>query len=349
MFKSETKARVLEVGNFAAGYAGKLFAHAGCDVVRIEPERRKACWVSERAMDLFLHHDKRRVNTQDHELVAQLANKADVVVVDGESASEILSLGFETWQTPIKVAITPFGLTGPDRNRPATNATILAMGGYTNLMGDPDRAPLTLPGHYVDFQSGGYAYTAASACLLGDHKDTVDIGMLEVIMSLSQFTTVMWTCAQAVRSRHGNDFWSVVPTTLFRCKDGWVYINIVPQFWDPFTTCIDLPELTLDPRFHTNGLRMTNRDALHEIIAEAFIQWTRSEIQHRAEVARIPLGAVLTFPEVLDDPHLRERNMWQQIRYNDGDAVVSPRPPFVMQGIERDVLALTEPEDASNG
>ncbi len=349
MFKSETKTRVLEIGNFAAGYAGKLFAHAGCDVVRIEPERRKACWVSERAMDLFLHHDKRRVNTQDHELVAQLANKADVVVVDGESADEISSLGFEHWQTPIKVAITPFGLTGPDRNRAATNATILALGGYSNLMGDPDREPLTMPGHYVDFQSGGYAYTAASACLLGDHEDTIDIGMLEVIMSLSQFTTVMWTCAQTVRSRHGNDFWSVVPTTLFRCSDGWVYINIVPGFWDPFTTALDLPELTLDPRFLTNNLRMTNRDALHEIIAQAFIQWTRSEIQHRAEMARIPLGAVLTLPEVLDDPHLQERGMWQQIRYNDGDSVRSPRPPFVMQGIERDDLALKEPESTSDG
>ena len=117
-------------------------------------------------------------------------------------------------------------------------------------------------------------------------RTPIDIGMLEVIMSLSQFTTVMWTCGQRVRSRHGNDFWSVVPTTLFRCKDGWIYINIVPQFWDPFTTCIDLPELTLDPRFSTNGLRMTNRDALHEIIADAFIQWTRSEIQQRAESAK---------------------------------------------------------------
>ena len=89
-------------------------------------------------------------------------------MVEGESADEIAELGFESWQTSIKVAITPFGLTGPDRNRPATNATLLAMGGYTNLMGDPDRDPLTLPGHYVDFQSGSYAYTAASACLLGD-------------------------------------------------------------------------------------------------------------------------------------------------------------------------------------
>ncbi len=331
MFQPKRRTRVLEVGNYAAGYAGKLFAHAGYDVVRVEMERRKACWVSAHAMDFFLHCDKRRIETANGDLLAELAKEADIAIVDGETADEIQALGFKDWDTKIKVAITPFGLTGPDRNRAATNATILALGGYTNLMGDSDREPLTMPGHYVDFQSGGYAYTAACACLLGERQDTIDIGMLEVIMSLSQFTTVMWTCMQTVRSRHGNDFWSVVPTNLFRCGDGWVYINIVPGFWDEFTIFLGRPELTLDQRFRTNNQRMANRDTLHEIIAGVLIHWTRSDIQQRAETARIPLGARLTFPEVLDDPHLRERDVWQPI-HQKNTTVMSPRPPFVMQG-----------------
>ena len=346
----QARTKVLEIGNYAAGYAGKLFAHAGCDVVRIEPSEPKACWVSKQAMDIFLHFDKRRVQTTDPKLISELASQADVVVMDGESANQISDSGFEDWEAPVKVAITPFGLTGPDRNRPATNATILALGGYSNLMGDADAAPLTLPGHYVDFQSGGYAYTAASACLFNESRETIDIGMLEVIMSLSQFTTVMWTCRQQVRSRHGNDFWTVVPTTLFRCKDGWVYINIVPGFWDAFTTCLDMPELTLDPRFLTNDLRMANRDALHEIIASVFINWTRAEIQKRAETARIPLGAALSFTEVLDDPHLAERDVWQFIKNENAEHPLrSPRPPYVMNGIKRADLSLSTPTTSAHG
>lgn len=349
MFSETRRTRILELGDYAAGYAGKLFAHAGCDVVRVEAQPRKPAWASAQAMDAFLHFDKRRIHTTDSNLIAELAANADVALVDGETADSIHAQGFEDWTTPIKVAITPFGLTGPDRNRAATNATILALGGYTNLMGDPEREPLTLPGHYVDFQSGGYAYTAASACLLANWRETIDIGMLEVIMSLSQFTTVMWTCSRTVRSRHGNDFWSVVPTNLFRCVDGWVYINIVPGFWDAFTACIDLPELTLDPRFLTNALRMTNRDALHEIVATAFAQWTRGEIQARATAARIPLGAALSLSEVLNDPHLAERQMWQSIQLDTGATVRSPRPSFVMQGIERDKLAVSDIVAAPNG
>ena len=348
--KTSRKTRVLEIGNYAAGYTGKLFAHAGCDVVRCEPNHVKACWVSQQAMDLYLHYDKRRIHTSDPTLLAELAAKSDVVIVDAETANDVTTLGFDEWECDIKVAITPFGLTGPDRNRAATNATLLALGGYTNLMGDPDRAPLSLPGHYVDFQSGGFAYAAASACLLGDYSDTIDVGMLEVIMALSQFTTVMWTCSRLVRSRHGNDFWSVVPTNLFRCVDGWVYINIVPGFWDPFTTLLELPELTLDERFATNALRMENRDALHNIVAAVFSQWTRAEIQQRAEVARVPIGAALTFPEVLADAHLEERRSWQSIAFNDRETVRSPKLPFAASENRDETHCLSTVQEAlSNG
>ena len=349
MSSESKRPRVLEIGNYAAGYAGKLFAHAGFDVVRIEPASRKASYVSERAMDLFLHFDKRRLVIDDQKLIGELADKADIVVVDCESANEIEMMGFHAWTAPIKVAITPFGLTGPDQNRSATNATLLALGGYTNLMGDPDREPLTLPGHYIDFQSGGYAYTAAMACQLGGLRDSIDVGMFEVVMSLSQFTTVMWTCGNVVRSRHANDFWWVVPTNLFRCRDGWVYINIVPTFWDAFTTFLELPELILDERFRTNEQRKTNRDELHEIISNVFIQWTRAEVQARAETARIPVGAALDFTEVLDDQHLAQRNMWQSIFDATGQSVKSPRPPFVMDGITRESAELSEPEFSERG
>ena len=341
--------RVLEIGNYAAGYAGKLFAHMGCDVTRLEPFDQQPAWVSQESMNLFLHCNKRRVQTSDRMLIAELANAADVVVIDGATADEIEQSGFHEWRCNLKVAITPFGLTGPDRNRAATASTILALGGYTNLMGDPDREPLTVPGHYVDFQAGGYAYTAASACLLAEESNEIDIGMLEVIMSLSQFTTVMWTCAQTVRSRHANDFWWVVPTNLFECQDGWVYINIVPHFWDPFTTFLEMPELTIDERFTSNALRMANRDELHQIIEDVLKQWTREEIQERAEIARIPVGAVLSFDEVLNDRHLDSRSMWQTLAASDGKSVRTPRPAFVMDGLDFDKQVLNPVESLSNG
>ena len=337
--------RVLEMGWYAAGYAGRLFAQAGYDVVRVETDVLQPAYVSQKSMNAYLHANKRRVHVKDPTLIEELANQADIVLFEGRTAQEVEDSGFNSWQSPVKVALTPFGRTGPHRNWRASQNTILAMAGYTNLMGDPDRAPLTLPGHYVDFQTGGYAYTAAAACRYAERREQIDIGMLEVIMSLSQFTTVMWHCSGVVRSRHANDFWSVVPTNLFRCQDGWVYINIVPGFWDPFTTFLDAPELILDDRFKSNTLRMKNRDVLHEIIAEKMLQWTREEIVSRAEYTRIPLGAAFSFPEILNDRHLSERDFWQSVTLSNDEVLRSPRIPYQIKNLTPTELELRAIEE----
>ena len=323
--------RVLEIGGYAAGYCGRLFAQCGHEVVRVDAPTAAPAWASQQALDLYLHPGKRRVCTADSHLLAELAGCADVVVAEAESADAVEELGLDDWPAPVKVAITPFGRTGPKRNWQATPHVLLAMGGYTYLMGDADKAPLSLPGHYVEFQSGGFAFAAANACRLANETNSVDIGMLEVVMALSQFTTVMWHCGGVVRSRHGSDFWSVVPTNLFRCADGWVYINIVPTFWDAFTVFLARPELALDERFAGNEKRMANRDALHAIIAESLAPRTKADIARGAEECRIPLGVVQSFDDVLADPHLAERGVWQRLEATKG-AVRSPRRPWHVHG-----------------
>ena len=340
--------RVLELGGYAAGYCGRLFAQSGYDVVRVEPSEPPPAWVSQTAMDLYLHPGKRRIRTDDAGLIAELASRADVVIAEAETADAVDALGFDAWQTPVKAAITPFGRTGPKRNWQATPHTLLAMGGYTNLMGDADRAPLSLPGHYVEFQSGAFAFTAANACRIADEQNAIDIGMLEVVMALSQFTTVMWHCGGVVRSRHGSDFWSVVPSNLFRCADGWVYTNIVPSFWDAFIVLLDRPELAVDERFASNEQRMLNREALHALIHEAFAERTKAEIDERALECRVPLGVVQTFEDVLADPHLAERGVWQHLRHG-ASSVRSPRRSWHIHGESGPDLELSDPEHSSHG
>ena len=339
--------RVLKVGGYAAGYCGRLFAQCGCEVAHVETSADAPACVSDEAMDLHLHPGKRRLQTDDHALITALADRADIAIAQAETADALLALGFDEWRAPVKVAITPFGRTGPKRNWRATNSTLLAMGGYTYLMGDRNRAPLTLPGHYPEYQSAAFAFAAANACRLAGERKTIDVSMLEVVMALSQFTTVLWHCAGVIRSRHGNDFWSVVPTNMFRCADGWVYMNIVPMFWDAFTVFLGQPELALDERFRTNEGRKRHRDALHELIAEALAPRATAEVAADAERCRIPLGVVQSFDDVLADAHLAARGMWQPVTAADGRTVSSPRPPWRVDGEPWPTFAPTAPVPAS--
>ncbi|MFM7120426.1 MAG: CoA transferase [Gammaproteobacteria bacterium] len=317
--------RVLEIGHHAAGYCGRLFVHAGHEVVRIEPPNGAPAWASAAAMQGFLDTGKRRMTDVDPDTLTALANRADVVIFEAESADALAALGFDDWTTPVRVAITPFGRTGPRRNQPATPHTLLALGGYTQIMGDADRAPLTLPGHYVEFQAGSFAFIAANAARIAGAESAIDIGMLETVMALSQFTTVQWHCLGTVRRRSGNEFWTVCPSNLFRLRDGFIYVNIVPAFWDAFTLFIDHPELLIDGRFLNNDLRMRNREALNDIAASAIANMDRAEAVARAEAVRIPAGVVQTLDDVLVDPHLAARDFWQQVTLPDGRVVQAPR------------------------
>jgi len=314
--------------------------------VRVERAAPAPGWADAAACAGFLHAGKRRVRTESAELIAELAGAADIVVAEAGSADALEALGFDGWRAPVKVAITPFGRTGPKRNWRASPHVLLAMGGFTYLMGDPDRPPLSMPGHFVEYQAGQYAYVAANACRFAGAGDAVDVSMLEAVMASSQFTTVQWHCQGRIRSRHGNDYWWVVPTTLFALRDGWAYVNVIPGFWDTFTLFLERPELAADERFTTNALRMRNREALHAIVAEVMAGMTRAAAQRRAAEVRLALGVVQTFEEVLADPHLAARGFWETLVLPDGREVRAPGAAHRCDGKARPTLALTPPEDA---
>ena len=341
--------KILEIGHFSAGFCGRLFAQNGADVVCVKQDPLPS-WVTSEAMDLYLHSDKKMVDCQDRDRIRELASKADLLVFEGTSADCVESWGIDQWDVPLKSIITPFGLTGPKKNWRSSSNVLLAMGGYTNCSGDPDKAPLSIPGHYVEFQAGQFAYIAANAASFAEESATIDVSMLECVMALSQFTTVQWSCADHIRSRHGNDFWWVVPTNMFTCKDGWVFINITPNFWDACVAFLQLPELIIDSRFETNASRMANRDELHHIIQEAIANVDKEELRSRATECRIPLGVVMTFEEVLEDPHLLARDFWQEPIGKQG--LRMPDIPFRFDEIKRNppsVAQLVDVDEVWNG
>jgi len=171
--------RVLELSDReeAAAYTGKLFARWGAEVIKVEsPDRR----TPELALDHYLNGGKRRVALDYRDggsraTLERLAASCDLVITDVPArdveAFGLLSLGGGgaaggTRGPRASASVTPFGLSGPYRDYEATPATLLALGGYTWLMGDAGREPLTMPGNYVHYQAGNFAYVALLASWL---------------------------------------------------------------------------------------------------------------------------------------------------------------------------------------
>ena len=130
----------------------------------------------------------------------------------------------------IYVAITPFGQDGPRANIPASDLTIVAIGGPMSLQGHPDRAPvhLSLP------QAWLHASVEASVGALTAHALMIRTGEAQFV-DVSAQTAMIWTMMQGMvaSSVQGRDFnragnaiqlGSITLRLVHECADGYVVI-----------------------------------------------------------------------------------------------------------------------------
>lgn len=322
--------RVVEFGGPAAAWCGRLFVLSGDDVIRVDLPDVSLDRDHAIARDVFLNAGKTRVGIdyrtrEGRELLSDIADKCDVLVCDAYPAEldtlDWLTLGDEK-PGLIRVSISPFGLSGPYRDWRATGPVLLAMGGYTHIIGDPDREPLSLPGHYVEYQSGQFAFAAAGALSLSKQADVsrvVEVSMLETVLSLSQFTTVMWTCNGQVRQRCGNAWSNLHPIAMYPCRDGWFLVNVVPGFWPAFTKMLGREDLLQDPRFATNQARVANRDELDRIIVDRLSGYSMAELMEMGQRQfRVPTGGAYELKDVLEHEHLDARHFFRPVKFEDG-------------------------------
>ncbi|MBM3140173.1 MAG: CoA transferase [Chloroflexi bacterium] len=341
--------RVLELSDRddAAAYCAKLFGRWGAEVVRVQPPGPPP----DRALEIYLHGGKRRVvldwrdEVQRPQLDA-LAAGCDVLVTDAPARDlerfRLLELGGEAGPA-VRVSITPFGLSGPYRDFEATAAALLALGGYTYLMGDPGRAPLTMPGSYAYYQAATYAYFAALAAYRagarGSTPRTIEVSVLECLISLHQATDTMWTHGGAVRARHGNRFGNQPTLTLLPCADGWVGFSVGQDFWSPLALMIGHPEFAaLDHPWASPERRLADSDAVEDAVREALREWTRERVYREGqETWRVPVGYAVSLGELLEDRHLAARRFWRPVgglAGPDGSALTVPGSPFRFVGEE---------------
>ena len=337
--------RVIELSDTeeAAAYACKLLRRWGAEVIKVESPYRRPPLDPE---DRYLNGGKQRVELDLFETAGRaafdtLVAGADLLVTD-LPAARVLDLGLLESDEPrpfARVSITPFGLSGPYRDSEATASTLLALGGYTFLSGDPGRAPLTFPGKYPYYQAGTYAYVAGLAAYLhgldGGLPHTIELSVLETVTTLHQFTDVMWTHQGRVRSRHGNRWQDLCPTTMLELADGWAAVNIVPRFWEPFAYMLGRPQLATAPGWATNPERMARCDEIDQLMADAFGGWTRERfLTEGQETWRVPVGVVLSLDELLADRHLVARGFWRPIEGDSSD-LRTPGSPFQFVGQEK--------------
>src|SRR6202162_6403802 len=209
-------------------------------------------------------------------------------------------------------AISGFGQDGPLAMRPAYDQVIQGISGVMNVTGDAQTAPLRVGYPICDTFGGITAAMAICAALVGAQTSgngrMIDVSMLEATLASMGWVVSNYLNAGVIPIPMGNENFTAAPSGAFRTADG--LLNIAANETSQFERLCDLlgrPELKTDPRFCDRQVRKENRAAINQEIGKTLLTRNAVEWESLMIEAGVPAGRVLSVPEILEHPHVRER------------------------------------------
>ena len=352
---------VLDLTHYIAGpYCTKLLADYGAVVLKVErpvsgdgartlppffgdrPGLERSglfCFLNtnKQSVTLNLKHDRGR------EVVLRLAAQADVLVENfrpGVMERLGLSPGNLEKANPrlVTVSIANFGASGPYRDHKLTDSVAYALGGWTYPMGELDRPPVQPGGAFGQYVAG--LYGAIGALQAVRHRNatgegqTVDVSIQEALIATTLYDFVAFSYAGFVRKRSGRQFHLAYPNLVtLPCADGYVGLHAgLPTHIRALLELAERPDLAADPRFNT----VTELAACARELHGALLPWLQKrgkwEVYHAAQVRGIPVSPIPSPQEVVEWPHLKERQAFVEIEHPEGGRVKIPGPPFRENG-----------------
>jgi crotonobetainyl-CoA:carnitine CoA-transferase CaiB-like acyl-CoA transferase len=334
--------RVLEIATEIAGpYAGKLFADAGADVVKVEPAVGDPMRIhtaggplpdrsaGDSALFAYLNTSKRSVvgGPLDAEILV-LAAVADVVIVDQGISPDALSRLRGAREASVVVAITPFGLTGPSAHEPSTEFTLQARCGSTAGRGLADRIPLSAGSRLGEWIGGAYGAVAgvAYARRAREHGigELVDVSLLEsMVITMGGLGVVT---AQIMGAGPGR---SLELPSIEATADGYVgYCTITGQQFQDFLVMIERPEWLGDADLASFAGRQRRREEFTAAVRAWTSQRTTAEIIELASAMRIPVAPIGSPETITGIDHFVQRGVFVP----NPAGFVQPRPPYRIHG-----------------
>ncbi|MFG6611920.1 CaiB/BaiF CoA transferase family protein [Sulfitobacter sp. 1A12057] len=253
-------------------------------------------------------------------IVLELAAQADIVVENFRAGTmDRLGIGYETLKQAnpalIYCAISGYGQTGPEADRPGYDFVMQAESGLMAITGDAEGVPTRFGVAITDLVAGMTATQSILAALFQARAtgqgQFIDVALLDCAMNtLVNVATGYLNTGDAPR-RYGNGHATVVPYQTFEASDGTFALAVGNdrQFAALCRRVLHLPDLVTDTRFATAKSRAVHRDALLQHLEPAFRARTCEHWLSRCRAESVPAGAVLDVPAALDSDPVRHRDL----------------------------------------
>jgi crotonobetainyl-CoA:carnitine CoA-transferase CaiB-like acyl-CoA transferase len=347
--------QILDLADEKGSFCSKVLADMGARVIKVEkpggdPARKIGPFLEDsqhpnKSLSFFYNNTNKIGITLDlerregREIFLRLAKRFDVVVetfppgrLDG------LGLGFdvlrETNPGLILVSITGFGQIGPRRSYKSCDLVASAFGGQMYVTGSPSFPPLK---HY-----GQQSYLAASlfasiGILLalrrrrqngrGEH---IDISLQEAVTSTLEHVMVQYFYENTIPKRQGSLFWHRL-FHILPCKDGFIQLTLFEQ-WETLVEWMDgerMAEDLKDEKWNDEEYRLRHLDHIIDVLERWTKRHTTKELFELGQLMRFPWAPVHSPKEILESPHLGEREFFVDIGHPEIKTPLKyPRFPY---------------------
>jgi benzylsuccinate CoA-transferase BbsF subunit len=146
----------------------------------------------------------------------------------------------------------------------------------------------------------------------------IDISQFETAISFILPGVLDYAVNGKEPERIGNASPAACPHGIYRCQgdDRWCTIVVTSEEeWQAFCSETGMEPLAKDPKFKTFSQRKANEAALDEIITAWTSQRSPEEVMERLQKAGVAAGVVENIKDVLNDPQLKQRNLFWKMNH----------------------------------
>ncbi|MET0780457.1 MAG: CoA transferase [Microbacterium sp.] len=351
--------RVVDLTQALAGpYCTMILADLGADVIKVEPPAGDAPRFLGPHTEVDAEHhfggyfasinrNKRSVvldlkDPIDRERLLRIVDGADVLVENYRAGvMDKLDLSYELIHelNPklVYAAIRGFGDprtgSGPYTDWPAFDIVAQSMSGFVSYTGTIDRQLVASGPSIGDL----YPATMCAVAVLGGLHHAratgigqfVDVGMMDSMMALCESMVWRYSYTGEVQAPRGTEHPSLCPFEIYRTADGSCAIAAPgPGHWRELCTVIGREDLIDTDETRSARRRVANRPMVRDAI-EAWTGARSTSVVVEALAGRVPVGPVNNAPTLIDDPHVRAREMLVAVDHPGSERpVLTPNTPI---------------------
>ena len=334
--------RVLDLSRLVAGNKlTQVLGDYGAEVIKVEPPAGDTlrAWQMKGVPTNWKIYARNKKSLclelrkpEARELLLKLVATAQVFVESFRPGTlEKMGLGpdvlLETNPKLIIVRISGFGQQGPYRRRPGFGTLVEGMSGFASFNGFADREPVLPPMYLADTISGLYGSSAVMIALReveqnGGKGQVIDLPLLDPMFAVLGPQAANYRLTGKVKPRTGSRSTNAGPRNAYLCKDGhYVCLSASTQkMAERVLASIGRADLIDDPRYSTNAERVKHAAELDAIIGAFIAERTQPENVAFFEQAEVTIGPIYDISQIVEDPHIVERELIADYPDEDMDA-----------------------------